>query len=298
MTAASPGFSPEDGPSREASAGCVLIADDETGFIEATSWVLEDAGYECLRATDASTVLDAPELDRVDAILTDIRMPGNSELELLRQLRSRDCHAAIIVVTGHPTAATAIRSANLGVTAYLTKPVEPKELLGVLQRSVSDARALRKIRGVAAQLRDRASELDVLGRCLPGSTSAEAPLAAPSVLDLAFDSVIGVLLELKELVSGLPDGARGRVGDRTFAGLGHSRITGALLAEHPSLRELSRREREVLLSLADGNRVATIARSLFISPHTVRNHLKSVFAKLGVGSQVELLEWLKGQRSD
>ena len=57
---------------------------------------------------------------------------------------------------------------------------------------------------------------------------------------------------------------------------------------------LSPRESEVVKLLAEGHRVSSIARSLFISQHTVRNHLHSVYRKLEVGSQAELIEWLKG----
>jgi len=59
------------------------------------------------------------------------------------------------------------------------------------------------------------------------------------------------------------------------------------------LASLSPREQEVLRHLLEGYRVGTIARKLFISPHTVRNHLKKIFAKLDVSSQTELMETLK-----
>jgi DNA-binding CsgD family transcriptional regulator len=57
---------------------------------------------------------------------------------------------------------------------------------------------------------------------------------------------------------------------------------------------LSRRESEVVLLLLAGSRVSSIARALFISRHTVRNHLQSIFRKLRVNSQAELIEKLKG----
>ena len=60
--------------------------------------------------------------------------------------------------------------------------------------------------------------------------------------------------------------------------------------EHPDLKELTRREREVLIRLMAGERVPAIAKHLHISPHTVRNHLKSIYRKLGVGNQSELIE--------
>ena len=55
------------------------------------------------------------------------------------------------------------------------------------------------------------------------------------------------------------------------------------------LRELSIREWEVLREMLDGHRVSRIASSLCISPHTVRNHAKSIYHKLGVRSQLELV---------
>jgi DNA-binding NarL/FixJ family response regulator len=58
----------------------------------------------------------------------------------------------------------------------------------------------------------------------------------------------------------------------------------------PGLSELSAREWEVLMGLLDHKRVPALARALHISPHTVRNHLKSIFTKLGVHSQAELLD--------
>jgi PAS domain S-box-containing protein len=59
---------------------------------------------------------------------------------------------------------------------------------------------------------------------------------------------------------------------------------------HPGLAELSPREREVIGYMIRGRRVSTIARLLHISPHTVRNHLKSIFGKLHVKDQSALIE--------
>jgi len=61
---------------------------------------------------------------------------------------------------------------------------------------------------------------------------------------------------------------------------------------HPDLELLSRRERDVVLQLLQGHRVVSIAELLEVSEHTVRNHLKSIFRKLGVHSQAELVDRL------
>jgi PAS domain S-box-containing protein len=68
----------------------------------------------------------------------------------------------------------------------------------------------------------------------------------------------------------------------------------ALPLHHPELQELSPRESEVLSLLVAGERVPGIAERLHISQHTVRNHLKSMFRKLGVGNQSELIDRVRG----
>ena len=70
-------------------------------------------------------------------------------------------------------------------------------------------------------------------------------------------------------------------------------VSGRLTRTGPEtarfLADLSLRERQILESISSGQRVAAIADTLGISLHTVRNHLKSIFRKLGVRSQIELL---------
>ena len=63
-----------------------------------------------------------------------------------------------------------------------------------------------------------------------------------------------------------------------------------VLLDHPDLEDLSSREKEVMVHLVGGHRVPGIATRLFISQHTVRNHLKSIYRKIDVGSQSELIE--------
>jgi len=82
------------------------------------------------------------------------------------------------------------------------------------------------------------------------------------------------------------------------ASLMASRPGPALLpVDHPDLAETSPREREVLLLLVGGDRVPRIAKQLHISPHTVRNHLKALYRKLGVSTQSELIERVRGLSS-
>ncbi|MCC6874672.1 MAG: response regulator [Sandaracinaceae bacterium] len=76
------------------------------------------------------------------------------------------------------------------------------------------------------------------------------------------------------------------------AGIPLRTARGLKIRAVPGLELLSAREREVLDALLAHRRPPQIAEELFISPHTVRNHFKSIYAKLGVHSQAELLELL------
>ncbi|MDX1385903.1 MAG: helix-turn-helix transcriptional regulator, partial [Thermoanaerobaculia bacterium] len=63
--------------------------------------------------------------------------------------------------------------------------------------------------------------------------------------------------------------------------------------DHPARGELTERQLEILEQLVSGRRIPAIAGELFLSPHTVRNHLKSIYAKVGVSGQSELIEWAR-----
>jgi len=80
---------------------------------------------------------------------------------------------------------------------------------------------------------------------------------------------------------------------RQFSSIAAAPVPRGANLDHPNLRDLSPREREVLERLMLGERVPRIGERLFISQSTVRNHLKSVFRKVGVSSQGELIEYVR-----
>ena len=85
-----------------------------------------------------------------------------------------------------------------------------------------------------------------------------------------------------------------RIGDElSKAGLTAEMHTTNGQLDRPELARLSPRERDVLEHLLDGHRVSSISQRLEVSEHTVRNHLKSMFRKLGVHSQPELIEFVR-----
>jgi len=113
-----------------------------------------------------------------------------------------------------------------------------------------------------------------------------------------------ILIELGAVQTAKPSGYRG--GSDLRSALDHvaMELQGLALAagtssaapvrlSHPELGELSPREREVLVHLVAGARVPAISEQLHISPHTVRNHLKSIYRKCGVRNQSELIQHVR-----
>lgn len=115
----------------------IVVADDEPLFLRTTAELLRKSGYECTCAADGSAALEALGREPFDLIISDLNMPGNLKLELLREGRQRWPEIPLIVVTGAPSLPTAIESVRLGIADYLLKPVKFGDLLSSVKRALS-----------------------------------------------------------------------------------------------------------------------------------------------------------------
>lgn len=82
---------------------------------------------------DAHSALSALYEKEADVMVTDIKMPEVSGLELIRQIRERNQDIRIVILSGHSNFAYAQKAIELGVTRYLLKPTNPRELIAVLE---------------------------------------------------------------------------------------------------------------------------------------------------------------------
>lgn len=123
---------PESRPPR------LLLADDEPLYLQATSQLLRKSGYECTCVADAAAAIRELRGGSFDLVLTDLNMPGNLKLELLRASRQDWPDVPLVVVTGVPSLPTAIESVRLGIADYLIKPVKFETLLASIRRVLVD----------------------------------------------------------------------------------------------------------------------------------------------------------------
>ena len=115
----------------------ILIADDEPLYLRTTAALLRKAGYACVTAADGAAALEILAREPVDLVLSDLNMPGNLKLELLREGRRQWPEIPLIVVTGAPSMPSAIESVRLGIADYLLKPVKYEDLLASVKRALA-----------------------------------------------------------------------------------------------------------------------------------------------------------------
>ena len=163
----------------------ILIADDEPLYRNTTAELLRDEGYECICVEDADDAIAVLREHTFDLILSDLNMPGNLKLELLKQGRTKYSHIPMIIVTGVPSIPSAIESVRLGITDYLLKPVKFDELLTAVERAIyhrtvkiaepelpsSPSQKYQKFPDIIGESEPMGELLKIVARVAPSSTN-------------------------------------------------------------------------------------------------------------------------------
>jgi DNA-binding NtrC family response regulator len=113
----------------------VLIVDDEAGQRTIVASILRAEGHEISEAADVAAALKATVDFVPSVVLTDLRMPGGSGLDLVARVAGAAGGPEIVVMTAYGSVETAVKALKAGAYDYLTKPLERDELLLVVQRA-------------------------------------------------------------------------------------------------------------------------------------------------------------------
>ena len=120
----------------------LLVIDDEPAIRQVLVSHLHKAGYSVEQAGDGETALEKLSRGDVDIALCDIKLPGLSGIDLLRQARAAGMDTAFIMMTAFASVDTAIEAIKAGAADYMIKPLNNEELLHRLSK-VADLRGLR-----------------------------------------------------------------------------------------------------------------------------------------------------------
>ncbi len=177
----------------------VLLVDDEDTFRETTADLLRGDGFLVDTALDAGVAIDMLRSNAYDLLLSDILMPGNANLDLIRCIREVDLDLPIILITGYPSVGTAVDALHLSVKSYLTKPLDYGALLAELQRIEEGIHTRRVLKQSQDRLLGWVGDMDRIQRMVRDSRNFVDRDSAREVLALSLGNIAGVLLDMKTL---------------------------------------------------------------------------------------------------
>ncbi len=114
----------------------VLIVDDDINFCVILQSYLGRKGYDTECAFNGAEAIKLLEKGDFDVMLTDYRLPDGNGLELLKNVKCRPSHAVVIVMTAYADIRMAVKAIKMGAYEYVTKPVNPEEILMYIKRGL------------------------------------------------------------------------------------------------------------------------------------------------------------------
>lgn len=116
----------------------VLLVDDDERLRSRMARAFEERGYETQQAGGYDGAVAIASEESTEFAVVDLRMPGKSGLEVVRELHGIDSATKIVVLTGYGSIATALEAMRLGATHYLTKPADVDEVIASFDRDKAE----------------------------------------------------------------------------------------------------------------------------------------------------------------
>jgi two-component system response regulator HydG len=160
----------ENGKPTTKRKASILIVDDEQTNRVALDALLTQEGFGVEQAESGDEALVRLAQGAPDILITDLRMPGMSGVELLERARELYPDLIVLLVTAYADAETGVRAMQAGAEDYLTKPLRIEELLVILDRALER----RRLRREASELRARLGEKLSFSNIIGGSTAMQA----------------------------------------------------------------------------------------------------------------------------
>src|SRR5580693_2574285 len=144
--------------------GRVLVVDDEVEIRESLEALLNLEGFQVDLAANAAEGERKLELRAYDLVLLDLMMPEKSGMEMLRDVRERDRHTPIFMITAYGTLEAAVQAVKLGANDYLAKPWDNEKLLIEIERVIAGQRLIDENTQLKIALKQRYSFPNIVGK--------------------------------------------------------------------------------------------------------------------------------------
>jgi DNA-binding NtrC family response regulator len=130
----------------------VLVVDDELGPRESLRMILKPL-YDVHTAANGQEALDCIQKEKVDLITLDIKMPGLSGMDVLRELRKLGSDAAVVIVTGYGTLTNVHDAIRYGAVDFVSKPFNVPDIVAIVNKSVAQRTYNRKVKNIVQKIR-------------------------------------------------------------------------------------------------------------------------------------------------
>jgi two-component system response regulator HydG len=146
-----------------AEPATVLVVDDDPGLRESLERTLAREGYRVVVAPDGRAGLERLQAGQVDLVVTDLKMPGLSGLELLRAAKAMAPDVDVIMLTAFGTVEEAVKAMKEGAYDFLTKPFRREQLLKLMDKAIERRALIAQNRVLQQQLEDLRARGQAIG---------------------------------------------------------------------------------------------------------------------------------------
>jgi len=141
----------------------VLIVDDDESVRRVVQLQLEEVGYQVLTASDVGSGLELVEQQAPALVITDLRMPGGSGVDLLHRIRVDHPETIVIIITAFGTVQTAVEAMKAGAYDYVTKPIDFDELILIVNRALEHQSLIEEVRTLRNALDEKYGFESIVG---------------------------------------------------------------------------------------------------------------------------------------
>lgn len=120
----------------------ILIVDDEENIRFGFEMILKDEGHDVITAMDYDSALKIISETDLDLIITDIILGGYTGIDLLQEIKKREMHCPVMMITGEPNIQTSAEAVRLGAFDYISKPIRKKDLLRITAHGLQHKKLL------------------------------------------------------------------------------------------------------------------------------------------------------------
>jgi len=154
----------------------VYLVDDDEAIRDSLALLLQSVGLDHAVFASALAFLDAYDRNRHSCLVTDIRMPGLSGLELQQRLNEQRAEIPVIFITGHGDVPMAVNAMKSGAADFIQKPFRDQDLIDRIHNALARDQEARKWRAEESVIRDRIAlltprEVEVMQRVVRGQAN-------------------------------------------------------------------------------------------------------------------------------